>query len=89
VRAGEGVGAVEAPRGILFHSYRTDEFGLIADADCVIPTNQNLANLEGDMRALVPEILHLGDAEIQQRLEMLVRSYDPCISCAVHVVWDR
>jgi coenzyme F420-reducing hydrogenase alpha subunit len=86
VRAGDGVGAIEAPRGILFHAYKTDGSGLIVDADCIIPTNQNLANLEGDMRSLVPEILHLADAEIQQRLEMLVRSYDPCISCSTHLV---
>jgi coenzyme F420-reducing hydrogenase alpha subunit len=86
VRAGEGVGAIEAPRGILFHRYETDAAGLITAADCVIPTNQNLANIEGDMRALVPEILHKSDAEIQLRLEMLVRSYDPCISCSTHLV---
>jgi len=86
VRAGEGVGAVEAPRGILFHRYVTDAAGLITAADCVIPTNQNLANIEGDMRALVPEILHKSDAEIQLRLEMLVRAYDPCISCSTHLV---
>jgi coenzyme F420-reducing hydrogenase alpha subunit len=86
VRAGDGVGAVEAPRGILYHHYATDAAGLITDADCVIPTNQNLANIEGDMRALVPEILHKSDAEIQLRLEMLVRSYDPCISCSTHLV---
>ena len=52
----------------------------------MIPTNQNLANIEGDMRALVPEILHRSDAEIQLRLEMLVRAYDPCISCSTHLV---
>lgn len=86
VRAGEGVGALEAPRGILFHRYATDAAGLITEADCVIPTNQNLANIEEDMRALVPEILHKSDAEITQRLEMLVRSYDPCISCSTHLV---
>ena len=86
VRAGEGVGAIEAPRGILFHRYKTDAAGLILEADCVIPTNQNLANIEGDMRALVPSILNKSDAEIQLRLEMLVRSYDPCISCSTHLV---
>lgn len=86
VRAGEGVGAVEAPRGTLYHRYATDAAGTITEADCVIPTNQNLANIEGDMRALVPAILNLGDAEIQMRLEMLVRAYDPCISCSTHLV---
>ena len=77
---------VEAPRGTLFHRYATDAAGLIAAADCVIPTNQNLANIEADLRALVPRILHESDAQIRLRLEMLVRSYDPCISCSTHLV---
>jgi len=86
VRAGEGVGAIEAPRGILFHRYAIDAAGIILDADCVIPTNQNLASIERDMRAFVPGILHKSDAEVTLGLEMLVRSYDPCISCSTHVV---
>jgi coenzyme F420-reducing hydrogenase alpha subunit len=86
VRAGDGVGAVEAPRGTLFHAYRTDAGGFIQEADCVIPTNQNLANIEGDMRALVPSLLDRSDEEIRQSLEMLVRAYDPCISCSTHLV---
>lgn len=54
VRAGEGVGAIEAPRGILFHSYRTNEAGLIVEPDCLIPTNQNLANIEEDLAPRYP-----------------------------------
>ena len=83
-KEGVGVGAVEVPRGILYHCYDFDKEGRIVKSDCVIPTSQNLANIEGDMRALVPEILHKSDAEIQLRLEMLVRAYDPCISCSTH-----
>ena len=86
IRAGEGVGAVEAPRGTLFHHYRVDGKGVIEEADCIIPTNQNLANLEADMRALVPGILDRSEEEIRLSLEMLVRSYDPCISCSTHLV---
>ncbi len=86
VRAGEGVGAIEAPRGILFHRYRIDAAGIITDADCVIPTNQNLASIEQDMRAFLPGILHKSDAEVTLGLEMLVRAYDPCISCSTHLV---
>jgi coenzyme F420-reducing hydrogenase alpha subunit len=54
------------------------------NADCVIPTNQNLNNIEHDMEKLVPEIMAKNDAEITLALEMLVRSYDPCISCSTH-----
>ncbi len=86
VRAGRGVGAVEVPRGLLFHEYEIDEQGIILAANCVIPTGQNLANIEEDMRQLVPEILHQSDAQITLALEMLVRAYDPCISCSTHLL---
>ncbi|MCJ7566768.1 MAG: nickel-dependent hydrogenase large subunit, partial [Anaerolineales bacterium] len=55
--SGEGVGACEAPRGTLYHHYEIQD-GLVSAANCVIPTAQNLANIEADMRALVPQ--HLG-----------------------------
>ena len=84
VRAGSGVGAVEVPRGILFHYYEVDKQGIIQKANCVIPTGQNLANIEADMHKLVPEILTSSDQEITLALEMLVRAYDPCISCSTH-----
>ncbi len=84
VKSGTGVGAVEVPRGILFHNYQVDEKGIIIKANCVIPTNQNVNNIERDMKKLVPEILHKSDDEITLGLEMLVRAYDPCISCSAH-----
>jgi coenzyme F420-reducing hydrogenase alpha subunit len=84
VRAGNGVGAVEAPRGILFHNYEIDKAGKIVNANCIIPTGQNLNNIEHDMRKLVPEILDKKDEEITLAMEMLVRAYDPCISCSAH-----
>jgi len=83
-RAGMGVGAVEAPRGILFHRYAFDDDGKCVSANCCIPTNQNHANIQKDFEALVPQILDRGQDEIRQMLEMLVRAYDPCISCSAH-----
>jgi coenzyme F420-reducing hydrogenase alpha subunit len=84
VQPGSGVGAVEVPRGLLFHHYTVDEKGIITDANCIIPTGQNINNIEHDMVKLVPEILDKSDAEITLALEMLVRAYDPCISCSAH-----
>jgi len=84
VKAGSGVGAVEVPRGILFHHYEVDDNGRIQNADCVIPTGQNLNNIRHDMIKLVPEILNKSEEEITLLLEMLVRAYDPCISCSAH-----
>lgn len=86
VKAGNGVGAVEAPRGTLFHNYEIDEKGIIMNANCIIPTSQNLNNIERDMEKLVLEILDKSDEEITHFLEMLVRAYDPCISCSTHIV---
>jgi len=89
IRAGRGVGAVEAPRGILFHEYAYDEYGILTDANCVIPTNQNHNNIQHDMEALVPTILDRPEDEIRLMLEMLVRAYDPCISCSTHLLQVR
>jgi coenzyme F420-reducing hydrogenase alpha subunit len=86
VRAGKGVGACEVPRGILFHEYHVGADGRIVGANCIIPTGQNLANIEADMRALVPGILDQAQDRIQLMLEMLVRAYDPCISCSTHML---
>ncbi len=86
VRAGNGVGAVEVPRGILFHNYQIDENGIITNANCIIPTNQNTGNIEYDLMQLIPEILERKEEEITLAAEMLVRAYDPCISCSTHLL---
>jgi sulfhydrogenase subunit alpha len=83
--SGEGVGSCEVPRGILFHNYVIEE-GVVVGANCVIPTGQNLANIEADMRSLVPSILDQPQEDITKALEMLVRAYDPCISCSAHML---
>jgi coenzyme F420-reducing hydrogenase alpha subunit len=85
-KAGRGVGAVEVPRGILYHDYTYDGEGRVTKANCIIPTTQNNANIHRDMRALVTQEIARGkgDDDIRLLAEMLVRSYDPCISCSVH-----
>jgi coenzyme F420-reducing hydrogenase alpha subunit len=83
-RGGEGVGSCDVPRGILFHNYIIDDDGKIEGANCIIPTGQNYANMEADMRALVPQILDRPEAEVTHLMEMLIRAYDPCISCSTH-----
>ena len=83
-KAGEGVGCVEAPRGILFHRYAFDEKGLCTKANICIPTGQNHANIQKDFESFAPQIIDRDQDEIRLLLEMLVRSYDPCISCSTH-----
>ena len=89
VRAGRGVGAVEAPRGILYHDYTYDDKGVLTEANYVIPTNQNHNNIQKDMESLVPSIIDKTQEEITLMLEMLVRAYDPCISCSTHLLEVR
>lgn len=84
VKEGRGVGAVEAPRGLLIHDYTYDESGCIAKANCVIPTNQNHANIQRDLETLVQDNLNKNQKELKLLCEMLIRSYDPCISCSTH-----
>ncbi|HUV42136.1 MAG TPA: Ni/Fe hydrogenase subunit alpha [Sedimentisphaerales bacterium] len=85
-RAGKGVGCVEAPRGILFHEYEFDRNGSCTAANICIPTNQNHANIQRDFEKLVGEILDQGQDTVRKKLEMLVRAYDPCISCSTHML---
>lgn len=84
VKAGIGVGGVEAPRGILFHRYELDEKGICRSANLCIPTNQNHGNIQKDFEAFTPQIIDQGQETVRLLLEMLVRSYDPCISCSTH-----
>jgi coenzyme F420-reducing hydrogenase alpha subunit len=83
-RAGIGSWATEAPRGLLFHRYHLDEDAVIRTATIVPPTSQNQAAIEADLARYAPQVLDLPHAEATDRLERLIRCYDPCISCATH-----
>jgi sulfhydrogenase subunit alpha len=76
--------ATEAPRGLIFHAYELDEQGLVSHAQIVPPTSQNQAAIEADLAAFAPRVLDLPIDEATLRIEQLIRSYDPCISCATH-----
>jgi len=86
LKAGRGIGATEVPRGILFHDYTYDDEGRLQQANCIIPTAQNLQNIENNMKKIVPQILDKSEEEITLLMEMLVRAYDPCISCSTHIL---
>lgn len=82
--AGRGVGVVEAPRGLLIHDYTYNDKGRVEKANLIIPTGMNYTNIEKDMHALVSTILDKSEDEIRLACEMLIRAYDPCISCSTH-----
>ncbi len=86
IHSGTGIGALEAPRGSLYHYYEIDEQGIVTDADIITPTAQNLANIEKDFRTAVTKKLNGDQKDIGHELEIVARAYDPCISCAVHLV---
>ncbi len=88
VHSCRGAAATEVPRGILFYSYELDAEGRVAAADVITPTAQNLNNVEDQMRAAMRQGAEAGapDEVLQQRLAVIARAYDPCISCSVHLV---
>jgi len=79
-----GMGATEAPRGILYQRYDFDGDGLVTAAKIVPPTAQNQATIEADLRAVVEGALELPDEQLSLRAEQAIRNHDPCISCATH-----
>jgi coenzyme F420-reducing hydrogenase alpha subunit len=82
--AGSAAWATEAPRGLLFQRFGLDADGRVMEARIVPPTSQNQAAIEADLTDFAPSVLALPHAEATHRLEQLIRSYDPCISCATH-----
>jgi coenzyme F420-reducing hydrogenase alpha subunit len=83
-RAGEAGWGTEAPRGICWHHYDVDKDGRVTAAQIIAPTGQNQGMIEQDLTAFAPQVLALSHAKATVRLEQLIRSYDPCISCATH-----
>jgi coenzyme F420-reducing hydrogenase alpha subunit len=83
-RPGVAAWSTEAPRGLLFHRYEVDDRGRVRSAQIVPPTSQNQAAIEADLAAFAPSVLGLPIERGTQLLEQLIRSYDPCISCATH-----
>jgi coenzyme F420-reducing hydrogenase alpha subunit len=88
-RAASGVGATEAPRGLLYHRYAMDADGSITEARIVPPTSQNQLAIEEDLFALAPELTTVSHADATHRAEQAIRNHDPCISCATHFLTLR
>jgi len=79
--------SLEVPRGTLYHHYEFDENGKNIKTDIITPTAINLANMERDVRGIVKSQKQdgiLDERAISTKVGMLLRAYDPCISCSVH-----
>ncbi len=86
IKAGNGVSAVEAPRGILFHEYKINNEGIITYCNIITPTCQNLNMMEQDITQFVNQLLKENTTKenIVKQIEKLIRAYDPCFSCSTH-----
>ena len=84
---GEGVGIVEAPRGTLTHHYKTDEHGIITEANLIVGTTNNNAPITMSIKRAAEGLIHKGSEitdGVLNRIEMAFRAYDPCFGCATH-----
>jgi len=82
---GAGVGVVEAPRGVLIHDYRTDAEGLLTAVNLMVATQQNIAAINQTVGMAAQALLDEPDDELLMNgIEMGIRCYDPCLSCATH-----
>jgi len=86
VRAARGVGCVEAPRGTLIHDYETDENGLITNVNLIVGTTHNNAPINMSVKSAAMDLIKDGkyDQGILNKVEMMIRAHDPCLSCATH-----
>jgi len=85
-RAARGVGCVEAPRGTLIHDYTTDEAGMITNLNLIVGTTHNNAPINMSVTQAAKGQIHDGkyDQGVLNTVEMAIRAYDPCFSCATH-----
>jgi coenzyme F420-reducing hydrogenase alpha subunit len=84
IKQGEGVGILEAPRGLLYHYYKVNSRGIVIKSDIVTPTAQLLVNLNDDLKEYLPKVAKYKKKRREHEILKLVHSYDPCISCSVH-----
>jgi F420-non-reducing hydrogenase large subunit len=91
VRAATGVGVLEAPRGTLIHEYTTNDEGFITKANMIVSTGHNQGAMDLGVREAAKLLIKDGEPQegLLNRLEMVIRAYDPCFSCATHTIDGR
>jgi len=83
--AGDAIGVVEAPRGLLIHHYKVDDDGIITWANLVVATVQNIPIMDKSLESIAKKYFgKASDDVLFNAMETLIRAYDPCISCATH-----
>ncbi|MCA9885242.1 MAG: Ni/Fe hydrogenase subunit alpha [Anaerolineae bacterium] len=85
---GEGVGIIEAPRGTLIHHYKADENGAMTDVNLIVATGHNIMAMNKGVKQVAQHFVR-GDKLSEgalNRVEAVVRAFDPCLSCATHAI---
>jgi NAD-reducing hydrogenase large subunit len=84
----EGIGVIEAPRGTLFHHYQVDENDIVTKANLIVSTTSNNTAMNESVRQVAAEYLsgHELTEPLLNNIEVAIRAYDPCLSCATHAV---
>ncbi len=87
-RAGEGVGVIEAPRGTLIHHYQADDMGKLEKVNIIVSTAHNYASMDRAVNEVARLVLKNEKVEepLLNQVEMAIRCYDPCLSCATHQI---
>lgn len=86
-----GIGSLEAPRGTLTHHYETDERGVLTRVNLLVGTTNNHAAMAMSIKRAAQGLIKGGEVspELLNRVEMAYRLYDPCLSCATHVLGQK
>ncbi len=84
IKAGDGVGLIEAPRGTLYYMLSIDKTGKVNYGNIIVPTQQNQIIMEKSIGQLVEENISMDRHLLEHEIEKLIRAYDPCMSCASH-----
>jgi NAD-reducing hydrogenase large subunit len=84
----EGIGSSEAPRGTLFHHYKTDDTGKLVNVNLLIATGQNNPSMNRSVLEVARQYVHGKNIEegMLNRVESTIRCYDPCLSCSTHAI---
>ena len=87
-RTGEGIGVIEAPRGTLIHHYQVDDDDLVTMANLIVSTTHNNQAMNESIRQVAQHYLNgktLTEG-LLNHIEVAIRAYDPCLSCATHAL---
>jgi NAD-reducing hydrogenase large subunit len=87
-RRGEGVGVIEAPRGTLFHHYKVSNDDLVTYCNLIVSTTNNNQAMNESIRAVAARFLTGREVTegLLNHIEVAIRAYDPCLSCATHAL---